>query len=69
MDVQRRVRWAKAGLWASLILHPPALYITVKLPVVGQVILQSVSFLALSLSLWGVVEAADVGRKQEKGDS
>ena len=56
-------------MWASLILHPPALYITVKLPVVGQVILLSVSFLALSLSLWGVVEAADVGRKQEKGDS
>jgi ABC-type uncharacterized transport system permease subunit len=65
MGVQRRVKWAKWALVASILLHPPALYLTVVLPVVGAVILQSVSFLALSLTLWGVVEAADVGRKQE----
>lgn len=49
----------------SLVLTPPAAAVTLLWPPVGMVILQVVSFLAITFTAWDVVQTADVRKEQE----
>ena len=65
MTPERRLRNARINYWASIVLTPPAMVITVVWPTAGDVVLMAVSFLALTLTLNGIVQTLDVRNKQE----
>jgi hypothetical protein len=66
MSPQRRLRLARWLFVGSLVLLPPAVLVTVLWPALGTVILQIVSFLAITLTAWDILQTADVRKEQEK---
>lgn len=61
---EKRLHYGRILFWSSLIGTPPALVVTYLWPTVGVLILQAVSFLALTLTAWDIVQTADVRDNQ-----
>ncbi len=66
MNPERRRRLAHWLFWLSLVTTPPAMWVTWVYPKVGVVILQAVSFLALTFTAWDILQTSDVRVKQEE---
>ena len=65
VNPKQRLRLAKLLFWVSIVLLPPALAVTWLWPPIGVLILQAVSFLALTFTAWDVVQTADVREEQD----
>lgn len=65
MSPERRLRLARWLFVASLVLLPPALVATAVWPEIGTLILQAVSFLAITFTAWDILQTADVRNEQE----
>jgi hypothetical protein len=66
---KKRLQVAKTLFWASIVLMPPALWVTYFMPPIGTLILQAVSFGALTFTAWDIVQTADVREEQEGGEN
>jgi len=64
-DPKQRLHFATKLFWWSLILTPPALGITWFFPRIGMIILQFVSFGAITLTAYDILATSDVRNEQD----